>query len=150
MSPLSQKDYPQDKQPGGLPPAYPNPVYYPQSQRLHTVVKKTQHSSRSNPDPPYNPGQYQPQPQPQVIYAERPNDKGNDAGLCATAWLVSVAYRCGTLTDDRFSAVLVSVQAVVAPAGAAAKVVYYSRGDVLHHLCTLARCIPFIVCSIQT
>jgi len=90
MSPPSQKIYPQDKQPGGPPPAYPNQAYHPPSQRCPTVSKKKeQYSDHSDPDPAYKPGQYQPQPQPQVIYVERRRSKDNGAGLCATAWLVS-------------------------------------------------------------
>lgn len=93
MSPLSKKDYPQDKQPSGPPPAYPNQAYHPPSQRHHTAVKICSH--HSYPDPPHKPAQYhtQPQPQPQVVYVERREDRGNDAGLCATAWSVFVIPR---------------------------------------------------------
>ena len=84
----SKQNYPQDKQPGDRPPAYPNQAYHPPSQRRHVAVNGFAY--RFCPDPPYNSRQYQSQPQPQVIHVERRKDRGDKAGLCAAAWSVLV------------------------------------------------------------
>jgi len=81
-------------------------------------------SYHSCPDPSHTSGQYQSQPQPQVIYVEPREDKGNDAGLCATAWSVFFLHLYPPLTDDHPPVALVFARAVSALAVAAAKVVY--------------------------